>query len=53
MAFGVDKSFFLKKVNPGLSVTGFIAYDVPKDAKGFVLQARGGMTGKSITLKVE
>jgi hypothetical protein len=51
MAF--EESFFLKKVNPGLSVSGFIAFDVPKDAKGFVLQARGGMTGKSITLKVE
>jgi hypothetical protein len=53
MAFGADNSFFLKSVNPGLSVSGFIAFDVPKDAKGFVLQARGGMTGKSITLKVE
>lgn len=53
MALGVDKTFFLKKLNPGLSATGFIAFDVPKDAKGFYLQAQGGITGKKIKLKVE
>ncbi|WP_442603880.1 DUF4352 domain-containing protein [Paenibacillus sp. KN14-4R] len=47
------ESFFLTKLNPGLSATGYIAYDVPKDAKGFILEATGGMTGKKIKLKVE
>ncbi|MDK8181176.1 DUF4352 domain-containing protein [Paenibacillus sp. UMB4589-SE434] len=47
------KTFMFEKINPGIQVTGYIAYDVPKDAKGFTLQARGGMTGESITLKVE
>ncbi|WP_240689490.1 DUF4352 domain-containing protein [Ammoniphilus sp. YIM 78166] len=47
------KTFLLQQLNPGLSIEGNLAYDVPKDAKGFVLKARGGMTGKEITLKVE
>lgn len=47
------EGFFLTKLNPGLSITGYIAFDVPADAKGFTLQARGGVTGKKITLKVE
>jgi hypothetical protein len=46
-------SFFLKKLNPGLSATGYVVFDAPKDAKGFILEARGGMTGKKIQLKVE
>jgi hypothetical protein len=46
-------SFFLQKLNPGLSSTGYIVFDVPKDAKGFILEASGGMTGKKIQLKVE
>jgi hypothetical protein len=46
-------SFFLKKLNPGLSATGHIAFDVPKDAKGFTMKASGGFTGKEIELKVE
>jgi len=48
-----NEPFFLTKLNPGLQITGFIAYDVPTDAKGFTIEARGGMTGKKITLKVE
>jgi hypothetical protein len=47
------ESFFLKSLNPGLSVSGYVVFDVPKDAKGFVLQAQGGMMGKKIKLKVE
>lgn len=46
-------TFFFKQLNPGLSITGQIAFDVPKDAAGFVLKAQGGMIGKTITLKVE
>jgi hypothetical protein len=43
----------LKQVNPGLTVKGQVAFDVPADAKGFKLDARGGMLGKKISLKVE
>jgi hypothetical protein len=46
-------SFFLKMLNPGLSATGYVVFDAPKDAKGFILDARGGITGKNIQLKVE
>lgn len=48
-----QESFFLKKLNPGLSATGHVVFDVPQDAKGFVLKARGGFTGKEIKLKIE
>lgn len=53
VAFGPDQIILLKKLNPGLSLTGLLAFDVPKDAKGFYLQAQGGMLGKKIKLKVE
>jgi hypothetical protein len=45
--------FFLKQLNPGLTQTGKIVFDVPTDAKGLTMKARGGMTGDEITLKVE
>jgi hypothetical protein len=32
---------------------GYVVFDVPKEAKGFVLQAKGGFTGDTILLKVE
>ena len=50
---GKQESFFLKKINPGMTIGGQIVFDIPKDAKGFKLKASGGMTGKPITLKVE
>ncbi|MGH0437593.1 DUF4352 domain-containing protein [Bacillus basilensis] len=50
---GGSSDFFLKQLNPGLSQTGKIIYDVPADAQGLVLKARGGMMGKEIKLKVE
>ncbi|ABS23160.1 MULTISPECIES: DUF4352 domain-containing protein [Bacillus cereus group] len=53
VANGGKSDFFLKQLNPGLTQTGKIVFDVPKDAKGLVLKARGGMTGKEIKLKVE
>jgi hypothetical protein len=56
LASSVDdkkETFFLKKINPGISITGYVAYDVPEDAKGFKLSARGGMTGEEIFLKVD
>ncbi|MFJ7482941.1 DUF4352 domain-containing protein [Bacillus thuringiensis] len=45
--------FFLKQLNPGLTQTGKIIFDVPADGQGLVLKARGGMMGKEIKLKVE
>ena len=50
---GGKSDFFLKQLNPGLTQTGKIIFDVPADAQGLVLKARGGMTGKEIKLKVE
>ncbi|MED0988230.1 DUF4352 domain-containing protein [Bacillus paramycoides] len=52
-ANGVRSKFLLEELNPGLSQTGKIVFDIPKDAQGLVLKARGGMTGEEITLKVE
>ncbi|MFB7142408.1 DUF4352 domain-containing protein [Gottfriedia sp. NPDC056225] len=45
--------FFLKQLNPGLTQNGKIVFDLPKDAKGLKLQARGGFTGDDILLKAE
>ncbi|WP_242141950.1 MULTISPECIES: DUF4352 domain-containing protein [unclassified Bacillus cereus group] len=53
IANGGKSDFFLKQLNPGLTQTGKIVFDVPQDAKGFILKARGGMMGKEIKLKVE
>ncbi|MED3538929.1 DUF4352 domain-containing protein [Bacillus toyonensis] len=53
VANGGNSKFLLEKLNPGLSQTGKIVFDVPKDAQGLVLKARGGITGKEITLKLE
>lgn len=53
MENGGNMDFFLKKLNPGLTQTGKIVFDVPQDATGLTMKARGGMLGKEITLKVE
>lgn len=53
VANGGNSKFLLEKLNPGLSQTGKIVFDVPKDVQGLVLKARGGMMGKEITLKLE
>lgn len=55
MAIEVDQknSFFLKEINPGITMKGSVAFDVPADAKGFKLKARGGITGKEVLLKVD
>ncbi|MDR4949653.1 DUF4352 domain-containing protein [Neobacillus cucumis] len=45
--------FFLKQLNPGLTQNGKIVFDIPADAKGLVLKARGGMMGDEIKLKVD
>ena len=52
-AVGYDKTFFLKKVNPGITEEGYIVFDIPKDATGLKLKAKGGMTGDAILLKIE
>jgi SOS response regulatory protein OraA/RecX len=49
---GGKSDFFLTSLNPGLTLTGKIVFDVPADAKGFIMKARGGMMGKEIKLKV-
>lgn len=50
----IDKeTFSLDELNPGLTTDGYVVFDVPKEAKGFKLQAQGGMTGDKIWLKVE
>ena len=48
-----SNNFFLKSLNPGLTQQGKIVFDIPADATGLVLKARGGMTGDEITLKVQ
>ncbi len=53
MENGGNMDFFLKKLNPGLTQTGKIVFDVPQDATGLTMKARGGMLGKQITLKLE
>lgn len=47
------EDFTFKELNPGMTITGVVIFDVPVDAQGFVLKAHGGMTGSEITLKVQ
>ncbi|ALS27152.1 hypothetical protein IJ21_17510 [Paenibacillus sp. 32O-W] len=35
-----DKSLSFEEINPGLSKTGLLAFEAPKDAKNFILGAR-------------
>jgi len=35
-------------LSPSLTQTGKIVFDVPKDAKGFILKTSGDMMGKEI-----
>jgi len=44
---------FLQQVQPSLSVTGEIVFDIPADATGLVLQAKDSMFGKPIDIKLE
>lgn len=48
-----DSKFFLQSLNPGLTMTGKIVFDIPADAKGLIMKASGGMMGEEIELKVE
>ncbi len=47
------EAFTFTELNPGMTITGAVIFDVPQDAKGFYLKAHGGMTGSEIKLKVE
>ncbi len=47
------ETFFLKSLNPGLSIEGYIVFDIPKDAKGLYMKAHGGMLGEEINLKID
>jgi len=47
------ESFMATTVNPGMSVSGEVVFDVPKDATGFYLKASGGMVGTPIKLAVQ
>jgi hypothetical protein len=39
-----NNNFFLQQLNPNVSLTGNVVFDMPKDAKGFSLDVSGGMT---------
>ena len=39
------ETLFLKQINPGITVGGYVAYDVPKDANIATLAFRGGFSG--------
>ena len=45
-----DEGFFLKQINPGIGVSGLVAFEVPNDAQIIKMRARGGMTGKPIDI---
>lgn len=38
-----NSSFFLEQVNPGTSRTGYIVFEIPKDAKGLTLEVSSGL----------
>ena len=44
---------FLQQVQPSLSVTGEIVFDIPADATGLVLQVKDSMFGKPIEIKLD
>lgn len=45
-----DEGFFLKQINPGIGVSGLVAFEVPNDTQIIKMRARGGMTGKTIDI---
>jgi hypothetical protein len=44
---------FLQQVQPSLSVTGEIVFDIPKDAEGLVLEVKGGLFATAAEIKLE
>lgn len=45
-----DEGFLLKQINPGIGVSGLVAFEVPNDTQIIKMRARGGMTGKPIDI---
>lgn len=52
MEIGGDESLFLKGINPGLTKTGVVRFEVPTtvEVSSLRLKFRGGMTGEDATL---
>lgn len=52
LTFGNKETLFLKSVNPGITTSGYVAFDVPENlaAKDLKLVFRGGMTGDEAVL---
>lgn len=44
---------FLQQVQPSLSITGEIVFDIPKDATGLILEVRGGLFAPATEIKLE
>lgn len=44
---------FLQQVQPSLSVTGEIVFDIPADATDLTLEAKDGIFGKAVEIKLE
>jgi len=44
---------FLQQVQPGLSVTGDIVFDLPKEAAGLKIQVSGGLLDKPAVISLE
>lgn len=44
---------FLQQVQPSLSVTGEVVFDIPVDAQGLVLQVRGGLFATEAEIALE
>lgn len=44
---------FLQQVQPSLSITGEIVFDIPKDAQGLVLEVRGGLFAPATEITLE
>ena len=42
-----QETFFLKKVNPGLTAGGWVVFDVPEKANIVSMRFSGGFTGKT------
>lgn len=44
---------FLQQVQPSLSVTGEIVFDIPADATNLTLEAKDGIFGKAVEIELE
>lgn len=46
------ESLFLKQINPGLSHTTVVVFEVPEDGSGFQLQIQGSLAAKSANIRI-